>query len=150
GPVRGRQPSLRYAHGQASVDPVKNGERPAASLEKLLALAGKRGKPAVEADRENPAGGGVSFGDLVEFSFTHAQRLFDEDVFALLQGRDHQGRMQVMRRGDEDGVQGLVAQYLRGVSRALAKPEAPGGSLGGVAGQFPQASDPDAGDLLQA
>src|SRR5207249_7587842 len=58
GPVRGRQPS--------SVDPVKNGERSAASLEKLLALAGKRGKPAVEADRENPPGGGVSLGDLVE------------------------------------------------------------------------------------
>src|SRR5439155_21443152 len=140
-PVRGRQPS--------GVDPVKNGERSAASLEKLLALAGKRGKPAVEADRENPAGGGVSFGDLVEFNFTHAQRLFDEDVFALLQGRDHQGRVQVMRRGDEDGVLGLVAQDLRGVSRAIAKPEAPGGSLGGDAGRVRQASELDAGDFAQ-
>src|SRR5437016_4582401 len=58
GPVRGRQSSLRYAQGQASVDPVKDGERSAAPLEKFLALAGKRGKPAVEADRENPPGGG--------------------------------------------------------------------------------------------
>src|SRR5438876_3300563 len=149
GPVRGRQSSLRYAQGQASVDPVKDGERSAAPLEKFLALAGKRGKPAVEADRENPPGGGVSLGDLVEFSFTHAQRLFGEDVFALLQGRDHQGRVQVMRRGDEDGVLGLVAQDLRGVSRAIAKPEAPGGSLGGDAGRVRQASELDAGDFAQ-
>src|SRR5438128_9717916 len=74
GPLRGRQPS--------GIDPVKNGERSVAPLEKLLALAGKGRKSPVEADRENPPGGGVSFGDLVEFSFTYAQRLFDEDVFA--------------------------------------------------------------------
>src|SRR5437879_1271295 len=70
-------------------------------------------------------------------------------MLAPLEGRDHQRRVQVMPRSDEDGFErGIIENFLR-VCRAIAKSKSTSGSLSGEAGGVGQAPELDPANLAE-
>ena len=95
------------------------------SAKKTLEPKRERSEPAVETNHEKRLATRVlvSPHDFAQLIFIQAQRLFTEDVLTALQRCQHLSGMQMMTRGDYDGVDRLIADQLVFIGGTVVKSE---------------------------
>src|SRR4051812_29619624 len=109
------------ARNKTGVHPIVSRDWTILFLEELAQSDGERSEAPVIADHQAATAGGARAGYGSQFLVVPAQRFFAEDVFTVFQGGERLRSVEIMARGDYDGIYAFALEDLVRVGGAGGK-----------------------------